>query len=68
MTLEHLPILDLPACQMDSDALDTLSYIFCENKPFTRFVELYTWFMAELPSENRVKEFWEEVEDLGWSI
>lgn len=61
MTLEHIPILDLPACQINSDALDTLSYNFCEGKPFARFVDFYTWFLAGLPEPERIREFWEEV-------
>lgn len=65
MIIEHIPIVELPACQMDREGLDTLSYIFCENKPFERFTELYAWFMAGLPEPGRVREFWEEVEDLG---
>lgn len=65
MTLTQLPNVNLLTVEIEQDSLDTLSYIFCENKPFARFVELYTWFMAGLPEPERVREFWEVVEDLG---
>ncbi|MCY7360265.1 MAG: hypothetical protein LH609_22985 [Rudanella sp.] len=65
MTLTQIPDVNLLTVEMDTDSLNTLSYVFCENKPFTRFVELYTWFLAGLPGQKRIGEFWEEVEDLG---
>lgn len=52
---------------MDAESLNTLSYIFCGNIAFNSFVDLLTYFMAELPEQEQVREFWEEVEDLGWA-
>lgn len=38
MTYYQIPIVELPVCQMDMESLDTLSHVFCEGKPFTRFL------------------------------
>ena len=67
MINQHVPIADLDACQMDRDALDTLSCIFCSNIAFDSFTGLLTYFMAGLPDNKQVREFWEEVDDLGWA-
>ncbi len=65
MTLPQIPNVNLLSVEIDPDSLDTLSHIFCEGKPFARFVDLYTWFMAGLLDNSRIDEFWEEMEDLG---
>ncbi|WP_040006168.1 hypothetical protein [Fibrisoma limi] len=64
--IEPPELPDLPASQMDTDALSVLSYIFCDNIRFDRFVELWAYFMAGMPDSEQVKEFWEEVEGLGY--
>ncbi|WP_020605373.1 hypothetical protein [Spirosoma spitsbergense] len=67
MINQHVPIVDLEACQMDSESLSTLSHIFCQGEQFGSFSGLYTWFMAGLPDSDKIREFWDEVEDLGWA-
>jgi hypothetical protein len=66
MINSHTPLVDLEACQMDAESVNTLSYIFCQEKQFESFTGLYTWFMAGLPDSDKIGEFWDEVEDLGW--
>ena len=68
MMNQHVPIADLDACQMDRDALDTLSCLFCGNIAFTSFADLLTYFMAGLPEQQEIMEFWKEVDDLGWAL
>lgn len=67
MTNEHIRIVGLPASQMDAESVATLSYIFCQGEQFDSFMGLYTWFMAGLPEPDKIGEFWDEVEDLGWT-
>ena len=66
MHYEHVPIIDLPAYQMDREGINTLSHIFTHGKAFARFVDLYTWFMVGLPEPDKVTEFWDEIEELGY--
>ena len=68
MHYQHVPIVDLPAYQMDRESIDTLSYLFCGNIAFNSFAHLLTYFMAGLPEPEQVTEFWDEVGDLGWGV
>ena len=67
MNYQHVPIVDLPTCQMDSEALSTLNYVFCGNIVFTSFAELLTYFMAGLPEPKKVTAFLDEVGEVGWA-
>lgn len=67
MNYQHVPIIDLPAYQMDKESIDTLSYIFTDgNIEVNSFVELLTYFMAGLPDNKQVSEFWDEVGEWGY--
>lgn len=66
MKTEPPALPDLPVSQMDRNALDTLSYIFCSNVVFTDFNALWLYFTATRPTPGRIGEFWDEVEDLGY--
>lgn len=61
MINHQLPIVETEACQMDSESVSTLSYIFCQGEHFDIFMELYAWFMAELPDLDRIRDFRDEV-------
>jgi hypothetical protein len=67
MINQHVPLVDLPACQMDAESVSTLSHIFCQGERFDSFTGLYCAFMAGLPDSDKIGEFWDEVEDLGWA-
>ena len=68
MNYQHVPIVDLPAYQMDGESVSTLSYLFCSNVAFNSFAELLTYFMVGLPEKEQVREFWDEVGELGWGV
>ena len=63
----HVPIVDLPAYGMDKESIDTLSYIFCGNIAFNSFADLLLYFTVGMPDSEQIREFWDEVEDLGWA-
>ena len=67
MINQHVPAVDLEAYGMDKDSIDTLSYIFCDNIAFNSFADLLLYFTVGMPDSEQIREFWDEVEDLGWA-